>query len=299
MKKKVLFIVNPVAGRKRTVTVERKIQRYLDFSEWDYTFVYTRYKGHGKKRAEQAVEANYDVVVVAGGDGSVNEVLQGLYGSSVTLAILPLGSGNGIARSLKIPLRLNTSIGLLQTGRPREIDVGSANGRLFLGTAGVGFDALITRKFEGRKRRGLWSYLNLIVSHVGSYKSVDWRIEIDGKSRKMKAFMITAANAPQLGYNFFWAPEAKMTDGHFRIIQVYASSFWARICIGVRAFTKSLNNGKNVKMEAARTLRIHKNGKFFIQLDGEAMPCHSSVEIKMMPKRLKVLSGNGFDKDYK
>ncbi|MCF8308762.1 MAG: acylglycerol kinase family protein, partial [Bacteroidales bacterium] len=100
MKRRILFIINPKSGQGRHRTVERAIKANLDRELFDYEIVYTNHKGHGKELAANAARDNYDVVAVSGGDGSINEVARGIHGSKTVLAVIPTGSGNGLARHL-------------------------------------------------------------------------------------------------------------------------------------------------------------------------------------------------------
>lgn len=287
--KKILFIVNPVAGKKRRQSLVENINRLCTEGDYVYQITYTQYAGHGTELAKKAAQQNFDIVAVAGGDGSINEVLQGIYDTSTLLAILPVGSGNGIARSLKIPLNPARAIRLLREGSVRRIDVGAANGRLFLGTAGVGFDALVTKKFQNDACRGFCTYINLILKHLYSYKPQTWSIEVDGKREETRVFMATVANALQLGYGFYLAPRARMDDGRLEFVQIRETSSCRLMILGVSAFLRLLQTSRKVRSRPVREVRIYKNGEFYIQLDGEAIPCDSSVHIRLMPEKLRVI----------
>src|SRR5690606_20245149 len=128
-----------------------------------HDIVYTDYAGHAPELARQAAEEGCAVVVAVGGDGTVNEVARGLLHTDTALGIIPRGSGNGLARHLGVPLTVDGSIRFLNNGHRSKIDSGTINGRPFFTTAGIGFDAYISSVFAGSKKRGLQTYVELIL----------------------------------------------------------------------------------------------------------------------------------------
>ncbi len=106
MKKKIRIIINPISGTGKQVKAEKAIKKLLDTQLFESEIMYTQYKGHFTSLAKEAAEKSYDAVVVVGGDGSINEASAGLIGTRTALGIIPIGSGNGLARHLNIPMSL-------------------------------------------------------------------------------------------------------------------------------------------------------------------------------------------------
>ena len=213
MKRRILFIINPKSGLGRHRTVEREITTYLDHELFEYEIVYTKYKGHGEELAAEAAKNKLDVVAVSGGDGSINEVARGIYGSKTIMAVIPTGSGNGLARHLGIPLRARKAIQLINELSVVNIDTGFVNGELFVSLAGVGFDAKIAEKFEQSSYRGFMAYFGLVAAAFYNYKPKKYTLEINGEEIKRRALLISFANSGQFGYNTGLSYYASVTDG--------------------------------------------------------------------------------------
>ena len=212
MKKRVLFIVNPKSGIGKHKTVEKSVKSDLNKSIFDYHFEYTKYPHHATEIAvEQRV--NYDIIVAVGGDGTVNEVASALVGHSTALAIIPSGSGNGLARHLNIPLKINKAIQVINDHKIIKIDSIKINDRYSVNVSGIGFDAYISHLFSKSKRRGPLSYIQLISREFTSYKSASYTLEIDGVKIATDAFLISFANSSQYGNNVQIAPNAMIDDG--------------------------------------------------------------------------------------
>ena len=213
MKRRILFIINPKSGLGRHRTVEREIQTHLDHELFQYDISYTRHKGHGEQLAAEAAKNKYDVVAISGGDGSINEVARGIFGSKTIMAVIPTGSGNGLARHLGIPLRARKAIQLINEFSVVNIDTGFVNGELFVSLAGVGFDAKIAENFEQASYRGFMAYFGLVASAFYNYKPKKYTLEINGEEIKREALLISFANSGQFGYNTGLSYYASVTDG--------------------------------------------------------------------------------------
>ena len=148
MKKNILFIVNPVAGVKRKDKIPPLINKYLDHNKFNYEVIYTESRGHATEIARQAVLDKFDVVAVAGGDGSVNEVATGLLGSETALAIIPSGSGNGLARHLGYSINIRSTLEIINEFQLKKIDVCKVNEAYFFSLIGIGFDAFVAKVFS-------------------------------------------------------------------------------------------------------------------------------------------------------
>ena len=169
MKKKILFIVNPISGVGRHETIEKLIDKKLDRNHFDYELAYTKAPKHAIELSRQGVKENFDILVAVGGDGSVNEVGRSLVDvgrdlkSRPALAILPCGSGNGTARHLDIPMNLIKAMDVIHQGNSTMIDTFNINDEIAINTAGIGFAAHIAHEFSKLKKRGFSNYLKIAV----------------------------------------------------------------------------------------------------------------------------------------
>lgn len=210
---RVRFIRNPNAGRGLR-GFARQVKRHLSPDAVDYDVAWTRGRGDAEVLTREAVAQGYDVVVAIGGDGTVNEVGRGLLGAEATsLAIIPTGSGNGFARHLRIPLSVPEALRRLNRPTYRRIDVGRINGHPFFCTAGLGFDAHVSKCFADSTRRGLVTYVRLALQEYGTYKPQPVRLTTNGVASDSQCYVLAFANAAQYGNNAMIAPLADICDG--------------------------------------------------------------------------------------
>lgn len=288
-RKHLVFVVNPHSGTDRIKAVQDAIDKVINKQLYTHELVYTKRPKHGIDLAKEAAGKGAFAVVAVGGDGSVNDVMAGLLGTDTALGIMPKGSGNGMARTMEIPLEIEGSIGVINQGKVEKIDIGYANGRPFISNAGVGFDALISKKFTESKRRGLMAYSWLVTKYLWLYKEWDWHITIDGEKIRTKAFLINVANGQQFGYNFKIAPDASYTDGllDLIIIKKFPKALGAPIV--VRAMNGTLTKSPYVDCYRGREITITHPELKLMQADGDAHSCANRIEFKIVPAALKVL----------
>lgn len=288
--KKVLFIINRKSGTGRKIKFPSQADSILDKKKLDYDIAYTQYRGHAIEIAKKAAIDGIDIVAAVGGDGSVNEVAQGILGTRSVLAIIPEGSGNGLARALRIPMNASKALKLIHDGKVRQMDTGVANGRLFLSNAGVGFDARIAKLFSENKRRGFISYARLVVQEFRKYQPGFYDICIEEKQIQASAFFIVAANGNQFGYNFKIAPDARMDDGLLDICVMKPLRADQLPGLSVRLFLGKPNS-KFATRYRCRSLTISSaKGLEWMQIDGDALPVENNkMEISLHPEKLKVI----------
>jgi diacylglycerol kinase (ATP) len=287
--KHLVFIINPRSGVDREKAISKAVEERLDKSRFTYEIDYTERPKHGIELARQAAEKGAYAVVAVGGDGSVNDVVKGLVGTDTALAIIPKGSGNGMARTMEIPLELMEAIDVINTGKLQSVDIGYANDSLFLSNAGVGFDALISKRFAKKEKRGFATYSWLVTQHLWTYKEWDWQIKIDGKELSQKAFMINVANGQQFGYNFKIAPNADYADGWLdvTIIKPFPKILGGTLVF--RAMTGSIDKSPYVETYRAKEVTISNPALKLMQTDGDAHPCSNEINYRIEPAALKVV----------
>jgi diacylglycerol kinase (ATP) len=287
--KHLVFIINPRSGTDRIKAIQTAIDNGIDETRYTHETQYTQRPQHGTELAKQAASRGAHAVIAVGGDGSVADVAIGLTGTTTALGIIPKGSGNGMARTIGLPLKVEEAIRIINTGTTQRIDVGEVNGRLFLSNAGVGFDALISRKFAKSQRRGLTMYSWLVTKHLWLYKEWDWRITIDGKEHKERAFLVNVANGQQFGYNFRIAPRASYTDGllDVTIIRKFPKMLGSRLLY--QALNGTIYNNRYVTHHQAKEIIITHPDLRLMQTDGDAQTCTNRLTFKVLPAALEVI----------
>jgi YegS/Rv2252/BmrU family lipid kinase len=287
--KKILFIINPRSGVDRVKALQGLIEQHLDKNKYTHEIAYTQYAKHGTELAKKAAEEGMDIVVAVGGDGSVNDIIAGIHGTKTILAIIPKGSGNGLARSLKIPLDPVQALALINEGNTATIDLGKADNRIFVSNTGVGFDALVARKFAKSNRRGMAIYSWIVTKYLWMYKEWKWDIEVDGTPMREKAFILTVANAAQFGYNFKIAPLADLQDGLFDIVIIKKYPKILGALIALRAFQGTLMKSKYVLHFKGKNVTISHPQLSLLQMDGDVHKCGNKVKIEMLQASLNIL----------
>ena len=289
MKKKILFIVNPKAGTGRQKGIEEAIKEHLDADLFDYTVQVTDHAHHGTELAREAADKGYDCVVAVGGDGSVNDVAQGLRGSNVTLGIIPCGSGNGLARTLKIPLRKEGALKMLNKQHEQTIDSLLINdSRVCVNAAGVGFDAHIARMLKAVKRRGFSAYSQLVLREFASYKAHGYRLTLDGRTMERGAWFIAIANGRQYGYNLAVAPKAVMNDGLLDVTVLDRVPLDHIPITAPLAFMNLLDHSQHAEMFRGKELVIEGNTDRWVNIDGEGENLGTDLHFTILPQSVKI-----------
>jgi len=285
-----LMIVNPASGTVSKHRIVPHICHRLDSLGINYTISNTRYPGHAKEIAAKAADDGYDIVIAVGGDGTVNEVASGLVGTSTALAIIPTGSGNGLARHLGIPVDIDSSISVIAKNNIIDTDYGTANDRPFFCTFGIGFDAAVSERCARQKRRGILMYLKNTFDEYINFSPEKYTIEANGQVITDRAFLIVACNASQYGNNAFVAPDASVTDGELDITIVHAGNIISQAFVGVSMLTGFI--GKNALVDMIRTSSavIRRTDSGAAHIDGDAIEMPPVIEIKCHKGKIKILS---------
>ena len=289
MKTKAVIVVNPISGVGKQKKIESLLKENLNQDLFDYEVRYTERIHHGTEIAREAVDQGYDCVVAVGGDGSVNDVAQGLKDSGVTMGIIPCGSGNGLARSLKIPLTPAAAIRLLNQQNEHFIDSIVINEKyISVNTAGVGFDAYIARLMKAAKTRGFAAYTNLILREYASYKSNPYRITIDDHTIERSAWFIAIANGRQFGYNLSVAPKAQLSDGLIDISIIDKIPLDHILITAPMAFMNLLDHSQHAEMFRAKEVVIEGNVHKWVNIDGEGENLGKELHFVNHPSSVKI-----------
>ncbi|GHA56423.1 diacylglycerol/lipid kinase family protein [Pontibacter akesuensis] len=282
------FIINPTSGPKNSVDVAARIKLLLDKQKYSHDIVYTTHAGHAPELAREAAAKGCAVVVAVGGDGTVNEVARGLLNSDTALGILPKGSGNGLARHLQIPLGLDKAIGVLNKGQVTSIDSGSINGHPFFTTAGIGFDAYISSVFAGNKKRGLQTYVELVMKEVLKYKHLPVKASINGNVIDTDCFVMAFANAAQYGNNAYIAPMADIRDGHLDVCLVRRLDLIKALNLSYCMLTKTLAHSDSAEYFTTQHVEVHTEEPMMFHADGDYLGKSTAFDVQLLPLSLKV-----------
>ncbi len=263
-------------------------------SPWrDATLRETTAPGDAQKFAAEAVAAGAEVVLSMGGDGTANEAARGLLGSDVVLGIVPVGSGNGLARALRIPLDPARALAALAGAQRRRMDVGLVNGKPFLNVAGVGFDAVVGWAFHmaGRNggRRGILTYVKMSVSLLASYRSTPLILDLGAEQHYVRPLITVVANGPQYGAGALINPGARLDDGRFEIVVFEDSSIPEIVMNAPRLFLGRLGRSRRYRRIEATEVVITPQTAVEHHRDGEPEPETSRLEFSLRPRALSVL----------
>ncbi|HGE71355.1 TPA: diacylglycerol kinase family lipid kinase [Candidatus Poribacteria bacterium] len=284
------FIVNPSAGHGNYKHVIHDIESVFSRSHFSYDITILSCKGEATLIAKESAD-NYSAIIAVGGDGTINEVLNGLIGTNAILGIIPAGTGNGIAREFGLPLKVKEACKIILNGHTKWIDVGNAGGRYFMGCAGTGFDALIA-KFAGELRgpfRGIWVYFfaGLIVFHRYKPKLVNITINSE-LSLEVKPLLIAIANTKRYGGRALITPQASPDDGLFDICIIKSMNMISLAFNLPKLFKGTHTNLPQVKIHKAENVFIQANEPIPFHIDGESLDSCCSIQFNIMPKAIRL-----------
>jgi diacylglycerol kinase (ATP) len=294
LKRKALFIINPVSGGKKKDGVPELIHKYLDHTIFEYETIYSTGVKHARDVARERA-ADYDIIVAVGGDGTINEVASAIAGTDTVLGVIPYGSGNGLSRFLGVPMNAEGAIKLLNTGQAVTIDAGKMNGKWFFNMAGMGFDAHISHVFaHGSEKRGFVSYFKSSLKEIANYKSQTYQLDIDGVKYEREAFMLSLANSSQYGNNAHVSPTASVQDGLLDVCIIKPFPLYRFPEMGIRMFTKTADSSKFVEIIKGKHITIKRTQPGPIHLDGEPRDADIYLTIDIVPGALKIIVGESY-----
>lgn len=288
MKIKIVFIINPIAGGKNKNHFSKVIANHLSASKFEYELIQTESEKHAYELTKAAILNGAEIVVAVGGDGTINEIGSALIGSAGTLAIIPYGSGNGLARSLKIPMNTIQAVKLINQFKTAKIDAAKLNEHYFFNMSGMGFDAHISHVFAKDKNRGLLGYVKATFSELKNYRSKNYKIIIDGKTLEEEAFILSVANSSQYGNEAHIAPRAELQDGLLDLVIVKPFPLYLMPLLALRMFLKTADQSKYLISLQGKSILINRNNNV-IHLDGEPKLVTENIQIQILAKAINVI----------
>lgn len=291
---KVRFIVNPKAGGSdRTAEITGAVREVLSQESGMFEINVAAGSDSLRRLSAEAVRKGYDMVFACGGDGTAHHVAGPLVGTQTALGLMPAGSGNALALALNIPAGVKECVSLVRSGKLREIDAGTMCGRYFFTTAGLCFEAHLSKRYNeeswSSRLRGLAPYFPLAIREFFRYRCAPVFIKADGFNAKVVPFLLTAANIERLGGSAFIAPGAIPDDGLLDLCFVPRVGFLRSLLLAAKLFSGKIEGFKGYTRIRVKEAEITRDGTAAVHVDGEAFDWPGPVTIGIVPKSLRIL----------
>lgn len=294
--KRFFFIINPIAGTSfrefKTAYVEKILS---DSTQFYYEISGTKYKGHERELAQYALAHHFDTIVVAGGDGTVNEVVSSILNRNISLLILPTGSGNGVAHHLGLPFDLKEAIQLLKTGKKQFIDVGQVNNdcigqHFFLSNCGFGYDAEVIHSYSKIRARGFFAYFIFLVKSMFTLNPNQVIIKMNNEEFDLKPFVFTIANSSFYGYKIEVVPHANISDGFLDTLLVRDTTKKRILKFAIASLLKKTNQISDAaEYQSTQFIQVEFLRPTKLQIDGEPLFVHGSMDVNILKHALQVI----------
>ena len=298
-KEKICLIINPISGTESKKNIPEEVAAAVDQRKFDILIRITGDPDHATEIAREAAKENYKYVLVAGGDGTVNEVAKSLVHTDTTLGIIPSGSGNGLARELGIPLDTEKAINIILQAHTRTIDYGIANGHIFFCTCGFGFDAFVSDRFAEGKKRGPLGYVRNILESVVDFRSEEYEITSDEGTITERAFILTCANASQYGNDAHIAPGASMDDGMMNVSILKPLNAIEIPQTTLQLFTNNIDKNSKMTSLVTRNLLIKRSHAGVMHVDGEPVSTDNEIKVETIHQGLRILAPDNSSREKK
>ncbi len=291
---RIVAIVNPIAGKGKCARLWPQVEGYLRELGLEFEVCFTKNKGDAIGLAAEAASREIDCLLSVGGDGTLNEVVNGVAKRPVTIGVIPTGSGNDFVRTLGLkPHDWRGACRMVAAGRVRPMDLGRINGRHFANVAGVGFDAAVANcanVWAKQRFPGSMAYVAALLKVLAQFKSTELTIELDDQTFSGVGWLVAVANAQYFGGGMWVAPRAKIDDGLFDVCilgELSRSRFLA-------AFP-SVFSGKHLAHPAihyfrSQSVKVSAKDPLLVQADGELI-AETPQSLCLLPGRLSILCG--------
>jgi diacylglycerol kinase (ATP) len=293
------IVLNPTAGRGRGLNIEKSLVEYL--RRRNIAFQLEKTKGPMQAiDLSRQMSKEFDVMVAMGGDGTVNEVAAGVVGSTASLAIFPIGSGNDFNKLIGIPNRINLAIDTIVSGTKKLFDLGRVSiqnsmgmskVKIFMNTLGIGIDAQIAKEAKRiNYLRGLPLYVLAAIKALSTYSPNEYTILDNGTARKEKAYLLCVGNGIYEGGGFKMLPEANPSDSKLNICLIRKMSVWNAIPLVPKIIHGTHGEHSKVSMWDSKILRVSSEQPFILHGDGEIFEENAiDVTIDLMSKAISVI----------
>ena len=294
MKKKIIFIINPISGHHNKNHFPHLVEKHIDTTQYEYSIVFTEYAGHATELTKKAIEEDYEYIAAVGGDGTINEIAQCLIGKKQVLVIIPLGSGNGLARHLELPFKPERLINeIINNGKVYKIDTATMNGTPFISIAGIGFDALIADYFAKDENRGFLTYAKLVTEQYPNYQQKEYTLILDDDTViECKPFFVTFANSSQFGYNAEISPKASVQDGLLDVCVFKKPTILEVPIVATYFLAKQIDKSNFIDIYKAKKIKVIRKEEIVANIDGEPVEMSKDIIVEINPLSLNILLNN-------
>lgn len=289
MKKKLVFVTNPFSGARSKQNLVSLLNQNIEKDLFDYELIYTQYPQHATQISIDAAANGVFAVIAVGGDGTINEVAQGLLHTNTALGILPFGSGNGFSYHLGFKRDIIKALQAINKCQVSSIDTGSANGRFFINVAGLGLDATVAYKTKLNTKRGFLPYFINTLRESLDFKFMSLSIESKELSITGEYAMAAVANGSIYGYEFAVAPEAKLDDGLFDVLLVKKTQIFRYFLLVPMMLNKTFHKSSLVDFIRTDQIKITNHSNAYFHVDGEGLEGDYEISFQIHPKSLLLL----------
>lgn len=281
----IIFIINPNSGKRKIAGIIKQIENFDEKLSYFITNSYDDFKSFLDNNISK-----YKVIVIVGGDGTINSAVNYLYNfPEKVMAVIPTGSGNGFARELGFDGNINTLINDILRNDKLNVDILEVNNKKFINIFGLGFDSHVAHVFDKRKKRGLWNYIISVFISIFQFKPVEAKISFANNEIKGKFNMIVVANTSQFGNNAHIAPFAKPNNNFYELVLIKPFPFYYYPIFVIKMMTKKLTNSKYIQyIKSNEDLLINADTNI-CHIDGEPIKFDGEINIKILEKKLRIV----------
>lgn len=301
MTRKIIYLINPISGTSKKDKIRALVERVTAAKGIDYRVFHTNATGNYEFLRDHILKEHFTDVIILGGDGTVNQVTGALRDTGVQFGIIPVGSGNGLARAASIPTSMKAAIELIFTGSAEYVDAFSVNGEYACMLSGMGFDAQVAHDFAQKTTRGLFTYTQQSIIQFFKANPYQFEIVLDHFSFFTDAFFISIANSNQFGNNAIIAPQASLSDGLLDIVIVQKMNK-AKLPFAILRQMRGNNkvqqlvedmSTKNILYFQTPSLRINNPKHAPLHIDGEPRDAVASIQVDIIPQAFLLIKPKG------
>ena len=297
MQRKIIYFINPISGTKDKAAALKIIERRTQQENISFEILHTNAEGNYYFLKEKIADENITDIVICGGDGTVSQVAAALIDEDISIGIIPMGSGNGLALAAKIPKKIDKALDVIFTGKGKYIDSFFINDTFSCMLCGLGFDAQVAHDFAKEPSRGLGTYIKKTLENFVTARPYTFEIINKGKSFSVEAFFISIANSNQFGNQFTIAPQASLNDGLIDIVIVKKMSKLRMILAIIRQVIAGKINEhdektfhkKDILYFQTDQLIIHNLAPAPLHIDGDPAYASKKLVIKIIPDAFKLI----------
>lgn len=287
---RILFIINPTAGKGRAKSLAPFIEEECIKNNVDYVIKYTSAPGDGTSIGEWGAKAGFERIIAVGGDGTVNEVLNGIAKTSSALGVIPGGSGNDFIRSINNHKEIKKIINDNIYGKIKKADIGTCNGKYFINVASSGFDAQVVMETQNVKKilSGSLAYLVALIKTIFTYRGCKISIKIDKALYYENTLLVAVANGRYYGGGMLPAPKAKIDDGYFHICHIKHIGKLKMLALFPKFIKGEHENIKEVSMYKGEKVKIEAKDELPVNVDGETF-YSKEVNFEIIPNGINII----------